>query len=127
VGLCCNGLDPLAAEEQIIALPPRPGREQLMHILDVLARVQTSDRYSFAETLRLARLHLTWGGTGIIVTSHASDELFANMLMMKRSGFHVVLILLDPQVPFDLTQERAHSVGIRAYQVWQESDLDVWR
>jgi hypothetical protein len=46
---------------------------------------------------------------------------------MKRSGFHVMLIVMDPRTPFAGIQQRAQAVGVRAYQVWQESDLDVWR
>ena len=110
-----------------IHLPSHRGQEQLMHILDLLARVQASEGIPFADMLRQASLHLTWGGTGIIISGHADETLFESMLLMKRSGFHVVLILLDPKTPFTLIQQRAQEVSIRAYQVWQESDLDVWR
>lgn len=98
-----------------------------MHILDVLARVQVESTWPFTELLPQASLHLTWGGTAVVITAHASDELFEHMVLMQRSGFHVVLILMDPQTPFSGLRERAKQVGIRAYQVWQESDLNVWR
>lgn len=127
VGLCCNGWDLLSAEPQMIALPPRKGREQLMNILEILARVRTADRIPFSDLLRQAKMHLTWGGTAIIITGHANDALFEDMLWMKRSGFHVMLILVDPQTPFGPIKERAKEVGIRAHMIWQESDLDVWR
>jgi uncharacterized protein (DUF58 family) len=139
VGLSCNGHDPLrepeatpgpdapAAPAPAILLPPRKGAEQLMHILDALARVQTSAEIPFTDLLRQARLHLTWGGTGIIISAHADEALFEHMLLMKRSGFHVMLILVDPREPFAGLKERAHEVGIHAHAVWQENDLDVWR
>ncbi len=129
VGICCNGTDPMEAtgDAHAIVLKARKGREQLVHILDLLARVQSNENLSFSDLLRQANLHLPWGGTGIIISGHADEALFENMLLMKRSGFHVVLILLDPRSPFTLIQQRAHEVGIHAYQVWQESDLDVWR
>ncbi len=127
VGLCCNGLDPLVEDMAMIHTQPHKGREQLVRILDTLARVQVSNHLAFVDVLRQASLHLTWGGTAIIITGHADDALFENMLLMKRSGYHVVLILLDPRSPFIGIQQRAQEVGIRAYQVWQESDLDVWR
>jgi hypothetical protein len=98
-----------------------------MHILDVLARVQGVREAPFDDTLRRARLHLSWGGTLIIITSHAGDSLFDNMLLMKRAGYHVVLVLVDPKAPFAELKQRAQQVGIAAHQVWQESDLDVWR
>jgi uncharacterized protein (DUF58 family) len=127
VGLTCNGVDPTADDAPAIILPPRKGNEQLMAILDCLARVQVSEQRPFVDLLRAASLHLTWGGTAIIITPDADEALFENMLFMKRSGFHVVLIVLDPKTPFVVIQYRAQEVGIRAYQVWQESDLDVWR
>jgi len=127
VGLSCNGIDPLADPSQAIVLPPRKGREQLMHILDVLARVQTSKGRPFSDLLRQTGLHLTWGGTGIVICAHADDQLFDNMLLLKRSGFHLVLVVLDPKEPFRGIRERALQAGIRAYQVWEERDLDVWR
>jgi len=127
VGLCCNGLDMLDTELRMIALPPRRGREQLMDILGVLARVKAAEQFPFVDVVRQANLHLTWGGTGIVITGHADDALFENMLPMKRSGFHVLLVLVDPQTPFASLQQRAKEVGIRAHMIWQESDLDVWR
>ena len=127
VGLSCNGIDPLAETSQTIALSPRKGRGQLMHLLGVLARVQTSKGRPFADLLRETGLQLTWGGTGIIISAHADEALFDSMLLLRRSGFHLVLILLDPKEPFRGIRERAHQVGIRAYQVWEERDLDVWR
>jgi uncharacterized protein (DUF58 family) len=127
VGLSCNGLDPLKEDRQSINLSPRKGRGQLMHILDLLARVQVSDHIPFATLLERATLRLTWGGTGVIISSHADDDLFANMILMKRSGFHVILALVDPRGPFKGIRQRAHEIGIDAYQIWREKDLDVWR
>ena len=127
VGLSCNGLDPLAEGREMIDLSPRKGRDQLVRILDLLARVQVSEHSPFASLLERATLQLTWGGTGIIISSHADDELFANMILMKRSGFHVILALVDPRGAFKRTQRRAHEIGINAYQIWREKDLDVWR
>ena len=127
VGLSCNGLDPFAEDGRPIVLPPRRGRAYLMQILDVLARVQVSEDAPFVDLVREANLHLTWGGTGIVLSAHAGDDLFDVMLRMKRSGFHVVLIVLDPRTPFARIRNRASEVGIRAYQVWEERDLDVWR
>lgn len=127
VGLSSNGQDPLAAGTSKITIPPRKGEAQRMHILDVLARVQLSEHLAFADLLHQDRLQLTWGSTAIIISSHADDALFDNMLLMKRSGFHVMLILVDPQTPFANIKQRAKDVGIEAQQIWQERDLDVWR
>lgn len=127
VGLCTNGSDPLAEDQRYITLPPRKGMANLVNILEALARLGTSENRSFAELLQQARLHLSWGGTAVVITSHADQEMFSALLMMKRSGFHIVLIVTDAREPFALVRERARGVGIFAYEVWQERDLDVWR
>jgi uncharacterized protein (DUF58 family) len=127
VGLSCNGQDPLTEEALKITIPPRKGEAHLMQILDVLARAELSEHLSFTDLLHQERLQLTWGSTAIVTSSHADDALFDNMLLMKRSGFHVMLILVDTQTPFAIIKQRAKDVGIEAHQVWQERDLDVWR
>jgi uncharacterized protein (DUF58 family) len=127
VGLCSNGLDPLAEAPMPIALPPRQGREQLTHILDLLARVQLGERVPFRDLLRQANLHLTWGGTAVVIAADASDALYESLVHMVRSGYHVQLILTDPQTPVAIIRARAKEVGIGVFEVWEERDLDVWR
>jgi len=39
----------------------------------------------------------------------------------------VVLILVAPTSPFQLTQERAHRLGIQAYRITRREDMDVWK
>jgi uncharacterized protein (DUF58 family) len=129
VGLSSNGLDPLAEETDgyEVTVAPRKGRDHLMRILDVLARVRLAEDRPFVDLVRRARLHLTWGGTAIIITAHADDALFDAMLLLQRSGYHILLIVVDPHAPFADTKAHAQAVGIAAHQIWQESDLDVWR
>ncbi|MFH1086929.1 MAG: DUF58 domain-containing protein [Chloroflexota bacterium] len=127
IGLCCSGADPLQNEEQPIILPPRKGHDQLMRILDALARVELGDKTPYQDLVRRARLHLTWGGMAILITAHAGDDLFDAMVLLKRGGFHVVLVVVDPQTPFLRVQQRVRAIGVQAHQVWQERDLDVWR
>ncbi|MGI6380019.1 MAG: DUF58 domain-containing protein [Anaerolineae bacterium] len=127
VGLCTNGSDPLAEDHRYITLPPRKGTGHLVNILEALARVGTSEGHSFGDLLQQASMHLSWGGTAVVITAHADEELFSQLLMMKRNGFHIVLIVTDAREPFAAVRERARAVGIVAYEVWQERDLDVWR
>ncbi|MHB0857450.1 MAG: DUF58 domain-containing protein [Anaerolineae bacterium] len=127
VGLGSNGCDPLQEDASRTILPPRRGQEQAMRILDILARITLAERTPFQDLVREAGLHVTWGSTIVVITGHADDGLFASMLTLQRSGYHVVLVVVDPQSPFLGIQQHAESVGIQAYQIWQESDLDVWR
>jgi len=51
----------------------------------------------------------------------------STLLNMKRAGFQVLLVLMDPKTPFVNLQHRAQHIGVRAVHMWKESDLDVWR
>ena len=93
----------------------------------VLARVQLGQTHPFCSLLQDAHLHLTWGGTAIVITSDATDELFARLLQLVRSGYHVLLILTDPQAPVAGVRAHAKEVDIDVYEVWEERALDVWR
>jgi uncharacterized protein (DUF58 family) len=127
-GLICNGHDPLADDaQQPLIVPPRKGRAHLMRVLDVLARVQPGEGLPFDQLLRSTSLHMTWGGTAILIVPHADDALYDGLVALKRRGFHVVLIVVDPRTPFSTVRQRAGEAGVMAYQVWQEKDLDVWR
>jgi len=127
VGLSSNGLDPLSEDGQQIMLPPRKGRGQLIRILEGLARVQVIESRPFVDTLKDAQLHLTWGGLAIVITPDMDNETFDSLILMKRAGYRVISIVMDPRAPFDSIQERSKHVGIAAHQVWTEKDMDVWR
>lgn len=127
-GLCCTGQDPLGPGRNVTVLPPRRGRDHLMQMLDVLARVEMADEGEpFADLLGQARMHLAWGGTVVIISPGADDQLFDRVILMKRSGFQVSLVVMDPQTPFVEIRRRADELGVATYQIWRERDLDVWR
>ncbi|NLV73599.1 MAG: DUF58 domain-containing protein [Chloroflexi bacterium] len=127
VGFTSNGYDPLVGEHKAVHLPSARGEAQQTAILDILARIQLTEAAPFEELLRRARLNLRWGGTSVVITPHASDALVDTLLLLKRSGLNVVLILVDPQSTFTVIVRRMEQAGIQAFQVWQERDLDIWR
>jgi uncharacterized protein (DUF58 family) len=90
-------------------LPPRSGRGHLMSVLEVLARVQvpmqtdtpagssiSASTTPFVELLRQAGTSLSWGATLCIITGRESPELFDAILSLRRAGFAVTLILVQP-------------------------------
>jgi len=127
VGLATNGLDPLAGEVRAVTLPPRKGRSHLMKVLEVLARVEASPTFPFTELLRRESVILSWGTTAIVITPQEAQELFAGLLQLRRRGFHVVLIIVEMGGNFSQTRQRAAQIGIPAYHIWRESELDIWR
>jgi uncharacterized protein (DUF58 family) len=112
------------------SLPLRKGREHLMHILDLLARLQVApegEAVPFLDLLSHKSLGLPWGSTMIVITSREVEGLLEALLTLRRRGLLVLLVLTLPERGFTSTAQRAAQVGISALRIWSEQDLDVWR
>lgn len=127
VGLVTNGADVLSDDGRAPVLPPEKGRGHLMRILDVLARVQMTDRGSFPELLQRQRVHMAWGTTAILITGNAGETLFDEMFQARRAGLNVVLILCGHVIDAREIKHRAEHFGIPVHQFATVEDLDVWR
>jgi hypothetical protein len=84
---------------------------------------------NFCQLVRSDTQRLPWGSTLVLVTARETDELLATVLPLGRSGFNIVLVYVDYPNPasFELAQRRASMLGMRAYRIWRDQDLDVWR
>ena len=127
VGLVTNGRDPLSSSEGDTALPARHGRDHLMSVLDVLARVESRSTGPFAGLLRRESAGLPWGSTTVAITPTETEDLFPSLIQMQRRGFNVVLVLVAPTVPFRSVQQRAKRLHMQAYRITRREELDVWQ
>jgi uncharacterized protein (DUF58 family) len=128
IGLITTALDPLAGCQQQYKLPPRKGRDYLIQILEVLARVQLAETDThFLEDVRREAVHLSWGTTIIVITSDQSEELSTMLLFLKRSGFQVALVLVDPVRAYrKMREEPIKSLDLPIFKIRQEKDIEVW-
>jgi uncharacterized protein (DUF58 family) len=128
IGLITTALDPLAERQQQFKLPPRKGRDYLIQTLEVLARVQPAETDThFLEGIRREAVHLSWGTTIIVITSHQSEELSKTLLFLKRSGFQVALVLVDPVRAYrKMYEEPIKSLDLPIFKIRQEKDIEVW-
>jgi uncharacterized protein (DUF58 family) len=125
VGLVTEAFDPLADVQSHFRLPPRRERAHLMHLLEVLARVQVASETSFVRTLRHETVNLSWGATILAITGRESQELFNTLVHLKRSGFAVSLVVVQPgQTPPDL-QQQAAILEVPTHRIWKEDDLEA--
>jgi uncharacterized protein (DUF58 family) len=130
-----NGREPRAvppgrATADTPALPLRKGREHLMHLLDLLARVEAQpddEGVPFLELLRRKSLGLPWGSTVVAITSHEMKGLMDTLLALRRRGLIVVLVLTSAHRGFTHTAQRAEQIGVQALEVRSEREMDVWR
>jgi len=130
VGLATNGTDPLATSSGQPKLPLRKGRGHLMSCLDLLARVQVThdaEALPFTALLRQASLGLSWGSTLVVVTGQEDGALMPTLVHLRRRGFLAVLVLVDREADFLRTRARARQIGVPAYRIAREQDLDVWK
>jgi uncharacterized protein (DUF58 family) len=127
VGLTTNGVDPLTNKQPFNPLLPRKGRNHLMRILDILARVQHVQQVPFVSLLHDAMLHLTWGTTLILITGQADQPLFEELFRLRQSGFSTVLVLIGQTPDVKDAKARGQQFGFPVYHFRNELDLDIWR
>ena len=134
VGLGTNGRDPLlpgdggATATETLPYPPtmlpRKGRPALTHILDLLARVEMVDGIGLPALLRRETRRLGWGSTVVAITGRVDEGLFEALAALRRSGFSLALISVDPSAQFQAVRRRAAQLGVPAFEVWEEADLE---
>jgi len=108
-------------------IPPRPGRVHLMKLLEWLARVQLAETTPLSEWMPIATAGLSWGTTVVVVTS-SGDEATCNALhRLRRAGLNPILVAIEPHAQFGVIQERGRRLGVPAFQVADEDDLQRWQ
>ena len=103
-----------------------------MSLLEVLARVQAvSDggaalaaSPSFANLLRHAKASLSWGATITIITGRETTSLLDVLFYLRRAGYAIALILVQPGTPSQGLRDRSERLSVPIYRVWQEQDIE---
>jgi uncharacterized protein (DUF58 family) len=127
VGLTTEAWDPLLDDQARFFLPPRPERAHLMSLLEVLARVQITSAPPFVDLLRRESVNLSWGATLAVITGRESEALFDTLVYLRRAGFAVALILVQPTRPSAGLQKRGDLLGVPIHRIWRGQDLETWR
>jgi uncharacterized protein (DUF58 family) len=127
VGLSTNGTDPHANNRIVQPLPPRKGRGQLIHILDILARIQSTDAHPLTIMLNKETPNLPWGTTVVVITGQINEALFDELFQIKRRGQNVALMITGHGANIKLAQQQAKHFGFPIYAFPNEKSLDVWR
>lgn len=127
VGLAVLGMDAVTQQVGLQVIPPVRGRDQLMRLLEVLARAELAATTPFVQSLDQASVKLGWGSTAVIITPGAGPHLEEALLQMRRRGVHVLLVATDPLTAFRAFQAQLEQIGIPACWVTNDKDLDVWR
>ena len=62
-----------------------------------------------------------------VITGRESEALFDTLVYLRRAGFAVALILIQPARVSAGLRERADLLGASVHRVWYERDLESWR
>ena len=127
MGLATEAQDPLLEEQVRFFLPPSSERTHLMSLLEVLARAQVASGTSFVGLLRQESLRLSWGATVLVITGRESAPLFDMLVYLRRAGFAVALVLVQPGRPSAELQKQADLLKLPVHRVWRAQDLEGWR
>ena len=125
VGLTSNGVDPLAVGAAP-SIPPRAGREHLMSVWRLLARIQLNPEAAPLATLASRQTaNLPWGATLIVVTPHLAEEMLWVLHNAYRRGSNVIVLVCAEQPDFRALQARGKRLGIHLFHTVWESDLQA--
>lgn len=125
VGVSSNGLDPLS-DELVATIAPRTGRDHLMSIWRLLARVQLNpDAPSLASWLPAHTADLPWGATLVVVTPHLSEEALWVLHNAYRRGSNVIALICASQLDFRTIQARGRRLGVQVASTIWESELQA--
>jgi len=127
VGLALLGRDQVTQYTGLQVISPAHGREHLMRILEALARAEMAPTAPLASVLPQVNAGLGWGSTAVVISPGESPHLVDSLLQMRRQGFHIMFIASDSQTPFRSLQGKLDQIGIPAYWVTREREMDVWR
>jgi uncharacterized protein (DUF58 family) len=126
VGLMTIAHDPLTEQTQQFRLAPGKGQAHLMQLLEILARVEGLNETIFLASLRQEAVHLAWGTTVVIITSTESEELLKSLLLLKRAGFQVTLVLVQPAAYMYADEAQGSGLGIPTFKIKREQDIEAW-
>ena len=127
VGLATNGVDSLADNLPVQPIASRKGRAQLVHILDLLARIQCSAARPLTDMLNKETPGLPWGTTVVIITGHIDDALFDAVFQIQRRGQNVVMVIAGHGGNIITARQQARRFGFPLYTFPNEKSLDAWR
>lgn len=123
VGLVCNGLDPLSAEAAQ-GMPARTGKEHLMQMLGLLARIQAYESESQEEAwLSRNLVGASWGTTIIYITPRLTEAALWTLHGFYRRGMNVMVLVCARQENFQQMQAQSGSLGVQLYRTLWGVDL----
>ncbi len=101
--------------------PLRSGRGQAMHILGLLAEIESVEMpHAFTERLPSILAHLPWGTTLAVITPQVDADLLQRLFAARRRGLQVVLLMCGDLPGISAARARAMSAGFPFFYIPHE-------
>lgn len=140
VGIVVNGLDRLLVGGRAIPsgrarrirgsrrpqVPVGKGRQHLMEILALLARVGLLEGDTIGDEVRASSLKLSWGSTLVVITGKGGPELIRSLIGRKKAGHNVAAVFTDA-IGAAGSAALAAAAGIEAHAITGREGMNVWR
>lgn len=126
VGLVATATDPVTTTQHEFRVPPAKGQGHLMQLLEVLARIEGTADPDFLGRLQREVVHLAWGTTITVITCQETESLLQLVLLLKRSGFRVAVIFVQPAAYPYPRPRRVGALNIPAVHITREKDVEAW-
>lgn len=127
VGLASNGIDPLAEYGEPPMIAPGRGRGRLVRILEILARLRSSETFPFVDLIQREMVGLSWGSTIMVIANLVNNDLFEALFQARRRGLSPILLVcghVDRIVEIERKAAFFHTPFIH---ILTEQDFDIWR
>jgi len=107
-------------------IQPKPGRAQLMTILETLARMEAGQTEPFSTWSTGAVSYLSWGVTILVISPTGDLQSCRSLHNLLRRGFNPILVIAEPFADFRSIQNRAQTFGFPVAHVGSERALRNW-
>lgn len=97
VGVSANAT--LAQADRSLLSQPSRSRDQLTHLLEMLAGVSYFITQDYAQFLLSESPRLPWGATLVLLTGYVNESVLASILQLRESGRRIVLIVVGKTPP----------------------------
>lgn len=126
VGLVANGSDPLAVGDGPPTILPHTGREHLMSLWRLLARIQLNGAAQpLPELITRRTVDLPWGATLLVATPHLDEASLWVLHNAYRRGANVIAFICADQPNFRALQSRGKRLGVQLFHTVWERDLQA--
>lgn len=126
MGLVTNGMDP--HQDQMIPNPlkPKKGTEHFIHILEILARIQSSETLPIDTLIHDALTDLSWGATLVLISGGLRESTLNLLFQARKRGINPAIIFTGHSPDYRSLEKLARYYKIKLFKATYPLDLKLF-